>query len=627
MTHAAKILADSLSPDGVRLTTFEITFPRIILAEFNTHRMFCLAGDSELEFDLPSGNHADPEGRRVYRMRIDEFVDKWLRGARRYAANPKRENDLSWIEAGAEYPAQEVASRLGMANASNINQLCRKGVLQAKRSKDGRAWMILGESVAAWRRSSPEHTRFDIRSRLAGMRIRQLNEKTGDIQWSHVANVCESGEKEVFEVIAGDFHVAGSADHLVLTVDRGWMRIGDLDANDKIVVRKFGKQEDEKLDPLRLKKIDGVWRCAWQREIRAQMQDVDPKCRRCRIELGQHIHHVVPVYQRPDLAFVSSNVTLLCKPCHDVMHEEQDWQGGTYLYGAAVPVEDVVLRGVEKTYDLEIAGEWPNFLANGVVVHNSRNSASSRAIPVKKMLEMVRTNPYIPTHWGKNEKGMSASEEVDEQGKFMAISTWLRARDHAAAMAEHLAVDLDIHKQTANRLLEPFMWHTCIVTATEWSNYFHLRDNAQAHPEIQKIAHMMRSLHETTKPDPVPYGAWHLPLVPLTERFDLNNGQVDWSKVSVGRCARVSYLTHDGKRDPQADVELHDRLLKSGHMSPFEHVARPMVPEDWSRPPTRMNIVAPITVLSVKDALCGNFRSWVQYRKTILGEADILGAH
>ena len=131
MGYKAKVVADSVSPAGVRLTTLEVTMPRIVLAEFNTHRMLCLAGDAELEFDLPGGSKG--RFKRVHRMRIDEFVDKWLRGARRYAANPKREVDLSWVEADREYDTGTIAARLGMASACNLNRLCRDGVLPADR--------------------------------------------------------------------------------------------------------------------------------------------------------------------------------------------------------------------------------------------------------------------------------------------------------------------------------------------------------------------------------------------------------------------------------------------------------------------------------------------------------------
>jgi thymidylate synthase ThyX len=253
----------------------------------------------------------------------------------------------------------------------------------------------------------------------------------------------------------------------------------------------------------------------------------------------------------------------------------------------------------------------------------SRNSASSRAIPVEKMIRMVEEHPYVPTHWGKNQKGMQAEWEVSPREVECATERWLLASEDAIKRAWEL-LDLGIHKQITNRLLEPFMWHTVIVTATEWSNFFHLRDNTAAHPEIAKIARMMRELYEAADPaaeqasdgpNLVTYEDWHLPLVEPGEAFDLQvSGKIDPKKVSVGRCARVSYLTHDGKRDPEEDVKLCDRLLASGHMSPFEHVARPATDED----------VGPPYADNPRYLFRGNFRGWVQYRKEIPHEDDIL---
>ena len=122
--YDASILADSISPIGHRLVTFQITFPRFILAEFNTHRVFCLAGNTELEFNLPAGNRTKGH-KRVHRMRLDDFVDKWLHGARRYASNPKREYDLSWVEGEKRYTAHEAAANMGMANPGAIHMACR----------------------------------------------------------------------------------------------------------------------------------------------------------------------------------------------------------------------------------------------------------------------------------------------------------------------------------------------------------------------------------------------------------------------------------------------------------------------------------------------------------------------
>lgn len=236
----------------------------------------------------------------------------------------------------------------------------------------------------------------------------------------------------------------------------------------------------------------------------------------------------------------------------------------------------------------------------------SRNSASSRAIPVKKMLQRVNDDPYIPEIWTSNQPGMQGEVITDGNKLALCKMHWLGARDEMVDRVECL-LNVGLHKQTTNRLLEPFMWHTIIVTATEWSNFFHLRNHEHAHPAIQRTAACMQKIFETNDPVKVPWGGWHRPYVPLDEHLD----ERDATKVSAGRCARVSYLTHDGERDPVKDVELHDKLLGNGHMSPLEHVAQCRLHKGeriWFR------------------SEFGNFRPpWVQYRKTIPNEWDVLG--
>jgi thymidylate synthase ThyX len=260
----------------------------------------------------------------------------------------------------------------------------------------------------------------------------------------------------------------------------------------------------------------------------------------------------------------------------------------------------------------------------------SRNSASSRAIPVIKQLLRVLDAPYVPDEFGSNQPGMQAGPPLEGLKDELARKEWLRARDSAAAHALRMiaypgicAEDADtrdlvqavraladkrlddswlnVHKQLANRLLEPFMWHTLIVTATEWSNFFNLRAHPDAQPEIRRLAELMRAAWDQSTPREVAEGEWHLPLIQETdEKLTVD----DKIKISVGRCARVSYLTHDGRRDPQADITLHDRLRESGHLSPFEHAARALA----------------------SDEPCGNFRGWRSYRKDLPNEADPLAA-
>lgn len=285
----------------------------------------------------------------------------------------------------------------------------------------------------------------------------------------------------------------------------------------------------------------------------------------------------------------------------------------------------------------------------------SRNSASSRAIPVEKMLKRVQEDPYIPTSWGKNQKGMQAEVELNEFERGNADLEWLLARDHAVSRAEAL-LKIGVHKQLTNRLLEPFLWHTVIVTATEWSNFFNLRNNPAAHPEIQIPAQMMQELYyrDDYEPQPLHHSQWHLPLCPeLEETADQQPTKArdykQWVRIGSARCARVSYLTHDGRRDVSADLELHDRLLGPGHMSPFEHVARPMTDDElnsyrawdclledgtrWRAPTSHYGEACPAgnekglrVVHATLGAFCGNFNGWVQYRKTIPHEENILEA-
>lgn len=229
----------------------------------------------------------------------------------------------------------------------------------------------------------------------------------------------------------------------------------------------------------------------------------------------------------------------------------------------------------------------------------SRNSASSRAIPVEKMLKRVQEDPFTPIHWGKNQKGMQADQELTDQEQRIAKSLWDITREQVVENVERL-VALGVHKQVTNRLLEPFLWHTVICTATEYENFFALRTHRDAQPEIREIAARMKELYDTHRPEEVPAWHWHLPLV--DDYADLvRDGYTDEEirQISVGRCARVSYLTHDGKRDPKADIQLCTRLRESGHMSPFEHVAQAL--------PT--------------PTVSGNFVGWEQYRKNIVGES------
>ena len=203
----------------------------------------------------------------------------------------------------------------------------------------------------------------------------------------------------------------------------------------------------------------------------------------------------------------------------------------------------------------------------------SKSSASSRAIPVHKILEQVATNVAMPIEFGSSQKGMQAGPPLKGESLEIAKKIWIEASRNAYQSASEL-VSIGVHKQVVNRLLEPFLWHKVIISATDWDNFFSQRCSPLAQPEINAAACAIREAINASQPVLKGYYQWHTPylsdeeqLLPLALRV----------KVSTARCARVSYLTHDGKRDIEKDIELFDKLASANppHWSPMEHVACP----------------------------------------------------
>ena len=211
----------------------------------------------------------------------------------------------------------------------------------------------------------------------------------------------------------------------------------------------------------------------------------------------------------------------------------------------------------------------------------SRNSASSRAIPLRKQVERVLAEPALPLEWPAEQAGMQGGAPLSDYALDQARTEWLMASQDAAKYASRLhalghEADERLHKSLPNRLLEPFMWHTVVITSTEWENFFLQRLSTQAQPEIRVAAEMMHEAFSNSTPRLLGEGEWHTPYLSDEEKATLS--RVDAAQISAARCARVSYLSHDGKRDLDADLGLYQRLVNAHpawHGSPLEHVATP----------------------------------------------------
>lgn len=274
---------------------------------------------------------------------------------------------------------------------------------------------------------------------------------------------------------------------------------------------------------------------------------------------------------------------------------------------------------------------YPKFIHGEFMTHRvfSRNASSSRAIPVERLIGDVLDDPVVPMHWGKNQSGRQADEQNVAgpewqlpEGSMTPVWTglatgnatpeqaWCLARNNAIDLARNF-VERGYHKQIVNRLLEPFCHINVVVTATEWSNFFALRCHRDAQPEMRALAEAMRDAMAASEPQGLQLGEWHLPYIEephYGQHIDAVGTPRD-IKISAARCARVSYLTQEGRVPTvEEDLALYERLVGSAplHASPCEHQATPDTLtgkiNQWLSPHH------------------GNLRGWVQYRKTLPGE-------
>ena len=249
----------------------------------------------------------------------------------------------------------------------------------------------------------------------------------------------------------------------------------------------------------------------------------------------------------------------------------------------------------------------------------SRNAGSSRARPSKAIIEQVAHDPWGPIVWGLNEPGMQANNLADIDVEMQSLWSWRNIAKRAANSATVL-LNLGLHKQIVNRVLEPFTYIDVVVTATDYANWFALRLDKDAQPEIQQLAQAMKDAMDASEPVLLNPGEWHLPYITVSDfnsvdNYLLFNGQNVCSqqrlelfkKISAARCARTSYKAFDGKvASIDDDLSLFDKLMSGEikHSSPAEHIASPdvLVDNAWTN-----------------KHYHGNFYGWVQYRRVLQG--------
>lgn len=279
------------------------------------------------------------------------------------------------------------------------------------------------------------------------------------------------------------------------------------------------------------------------------------------------------------------------------------------------PSAKIILDSISPEGDRLTTMQWtyPRRIHSEVMTHRkkSKNSASSRAIPAWRFLELAISEPATPFDWPREQKGMQGGADLEGQDLIDAQEFW---NDAYEFMTGHVGKYLDshpepatrLHKARINRLLEPFIKHTVIVSATNWDNFFKQRISPLAETEIDALARAAKEALDSSTPQPLRYGQWHTPYITkddwaqaYAEDLDMAQQRDLFKKISAARSARVSYLTHDGVRDWDKDLDLFNKLVTAepGHWSPLEHVAHPANP-----------------CVDVIGGIPGNFTGWRQLR-------------
>ena len=316
---------------------------------------------------------------------------------------------------------------------------------------------------------------------------------------------------------------------------------------------------------------------------------------------------------------------------------------------------------------------FPRIILAEVNTHRmlSKNTSSSRAIPFHKMVKAVQENPFIPIAWQKEHKGMQGSKYITEDVYIKeAIANWLASRDNAIKQAEYLNKTCQVTKQLCNRLLEPFMWTTMLITGSKegWDNFFNLRlpsyvygderghyalfnsrkeyidfcgediqyipesevgwlsiNKGQAEIHIMDLAEKIYDAVNESTPKQLQAGEWHIPMISDSESLKLSTN--DQIKLSVGRAANTSYtVVGDGKElTLEHAIKIHDKCVELVHSSVFEHCARAMSDEEYKVFIKGKNIgtIAPYLFDDTSKGWCNNIKGFMLYRYFIDNKIEI----
>jgi thymidylate synthase ThyX/5-methylcytosine-specific restriction endonuclease McrA len=337
--------------------TFEVHAPIFVFRQWHRHRTWCLSGDTLISFELPC--RLKKGIRTAKTMRLDELYRKWQPTERKTRAN--RQTNALWprsriqamkLRVYDEENQQFTTSTIGDVIASGMKQVFEIELADGKLLKCSKDHQLL--TTGGWQRLE-DAVGLVVNNKTAGMTKRASVLTNGYVEGDTPWNKGVTGYR--------NNHVVTEAHKAIIREAR---------SGSKSNFWKGGVTS-ERANIARWTREQG-------RKVHAKF---DYTCQDCQQRGGQlHTHHIKAVVDYPDLGRDFENLITLCVSCHHKRHGRPDGEmrrgKGQTLRAMASEIVAVRLIGDEMTYDLSVDGEHHNFVANGMIVHNSFNELSAR---------------------------------------------------------------------------------------------------------------------------------------------------------------------------------------------------------------------------------------------------------
>lgn len=422
---------------------FEIKAPIMVFREWHRHRTQCLAGDTKICCVTPNGTTFQRTIKEIFQLKHGEIVD----------SVPRR-------------------------HRNGKNRKGEQAYTKAQRKNEWRTRILP-----------------NCQNRL----LRVYNENTGEFEIAPMSSVWESGVKTIYALeTMGGHLIKASAEHPFLT-KRGWVKLKDLEIGDELA--KMGKvaAQDRPIPPS-LRQGIGVWTSM----MRPRLINPKDNCYLCGEEfahLDLELDHVVPVYENLKLALDENNLRPACARCHRVKtNTEQPSKKDKTKRGVRWEIiNKLPIRiGEEMTYDIEVSGNNHNYVANGLVVHNSYNEMSGRYIEIPNEHYV----PSIERLMDGAKSGILTKNKQQAGTNTMRLEditeAWARKMQHSIIKTQRIAqnnysglLECGVPKELARINMPVSRYSRMRATANlrNWIAFLTLREDPSAQWEIRQYAH------------------------------------------------------------------------------------------------------------------------------------------